>query len=308
MRRRGTLGSSLVPLACLLWLLFAPCSLARGGTTFAVIPRSTTSATSPRRQLQRIPNTTKELLFRYRGGSSYYDQQDYDDRNGDDPRRRGYSNNYYGDYGDDGRRRGGPSADDFYGQETPYPQDEEDDYYYNDKGTRPAPPSSRKSASTLSSKLPSVIQHGDRKIGLYLLGSGTAVTMLGISLFFNKTLMRLGNLLFIAGVPMTLGPTRTMGYFLKPEKARATICLALGIFLVFIGWPIFGIALELFGLLNLFGNMFPFAMAVLKQMPIVGSLLNNNSNKKDGGRRSRRRDDRYYEDDRYDGREEERYY
>ncbi|EEC42866.1 predicted protein, partial [Phaeodactylum tricornutum CCAP 1055/1] len=112
-----------------------------------------------------------------------------------------------------------------------------------------------------------------RKVGLTLLASGIMVTMLGISLFFNKTLMRLGNLLFIAGVPVTLGPSRTMGYFLQPQKTRATVCLVLGILLVFFGHPVFGMVLEAFGLLNLFGNMFPLLMAVVKQMPIVGNLM-----------------------------------
>jgi hypothetical protein len=118
--------------------------------------------------------------------------------------------------------------------------------------------------------------------------------MLGVSLFFNKSLMRLGNLLFIAGVPMTIGPGRTAGYFFQPKKSRATACLALGIFLVFIGSPVFGIILEVFGLLNLFGNMFPMVMIVLKQMPVVGTLFKGGSSKKSSAQR-----DRYDEDDRY---------
>ncbi len=104
---------------------------------------------------------------------------------------------------------------------------------------------------------------------------------------------------------MTLGPGRTMGYFLQPKKARATGCLIAGITLVFIGWPIFGIILEVFGLLNLFGNMFPMAMMIIKQMPVIGPLLKGNAGKKNdsnndrgygGGR------DRYDDDDRYDDR------
>jgi len=110
-------------------------------------------------------------------------------------------------------------------------------------------------------------------MGLPMLGIGAALTVLGVSLFFNKTLMRLGNLFFVAGVPMTIGAGRTAGYFLQSKKMRATGCLSLGIFLVFIGWPVFGIALEAFGLLNLFGNMFPLALAVLKTMPGIGPLL-----------------------------------
>jgi hypothetical protein len=140
-----------------------------------------------------------------------------------------------------------------------------------------------------------------------LLGAGAVLTMLGISLFFNKALMRLGNLLFMAGVPMTIGPGRTAGYFLQPKKARATGCLALGILLVFVGHPVIGIALEVFGLLNLFGNMFPFAMAILKQMPIVGPLLSRKpkppssqyNNDNDQGGRGYEDDRDYYDDRQY---------
>ena len=128
-------------------------------------------------------------------------------------------------------------------------------------------------------------------MGVPLLAAGVAVTMLGMSLFFNKTLMRLGNLLFISGVCLSLGPSRTMGYFMQAKKARATACLVAGIFLVFIGWPIIGIVLELFGLLNLFGNMFPLFWAVAKQMPIIGNLLQQS-----GGDRKSRRKPRYYDD------------
>jgi hypothetical protein len=152
-----------------------------------------------------------------------------------------------------------------------------------------------------ASLVPSVLKTGDRRVGLLLLGAGTVVTMLGMSLFFNKTLMRLGNLLFIAGVPVTLGPSRVAGYFIQPQKARATACLGLGIFLVLVGWPVFGIALEVFGLLNLFGNLFPVVLAVAKQMPIVGTILNSGG----GGRprsnnnykSNQRGRDRYYEDE-----------
>lgn len=153
-------------------------------------------------------------------------------------------------------------------------------------------------------ELPSVVKNGNRKIGVPLLGIGAALTVLGISLFFNKTLMRMGNLFFVAGVPMTIGPGRTAGYFFQPTKARATGCLTLGIFLVFVGWPVLGILLEAFGLLNLFGNMFPVAMAVLKTMPVIGPILRgngNNNNRRNSGNRNNRYDDYdnrdYYNDD-----------
>jgi hypothetical protein len=167
---------------------------------------------------------------------------------------------------------------------------------------------SSSSPSLLAFLLPSILQTGDKRVGLILLGAGTVVTMLGMSLFFNKTLMRLGNLLVIAGVPVTLGPSRVAGYFIQPQKARATACLALGIFLVLIGWPVFGIALEVFGLLNLFGNLFPVVLAVAKQMPVVGTILNagGGRSRSDDYRSTQRRRDRYYEDEEdyyYEGQE-----
>jgi hypothetical protein len=171
-------------------------------------------------------------------------------------------------------------------------EDDEGDYYdYRDD--------SRSSSSTPPVKqfldfMPDIIKNGDRRIGLGLLGSGSIISMLGISLFFNKSLMRLGNLLFIAGVPMTLGPSRTMGYFLQPQKTRATACLALGIFLVFIGMPVFGIILEVFGILNLFGNMFPVLLAIAKNMPVIGPILSGNNNNRNDNRQ--RREEEYYDD------------
>ena len=148
-----------------------------------------------------------------------------------------------------------------------------------------------------------ILRKGDKKIGMVLLGGGTVFTLLGMSLFFNKTLMRMGNLLFIVGVPMTIGPGRTAGYFLQPKKARATGCLGTGIFLVMVGWPILGIALEIFGLLNLFGNMFPFLMVILKQMPVVGTLLEGVG---DGGSNKKKKPSR--NGNRYSSRSEERGY
>ena len=115
------------------------------------------------------------------------------------------------------------------------------------------------------------------------------------------------------GIPMTIGPGRTAGYFLQPQKARATGCLSVGIFLVFIGWPVIGICLEIFGVVNLFGNMFPVALAILKTMPIIGPILNRAPGGGGGGRRGRnksRYDDRsdYYDYDDHEDNYPDDYY
>jgi hypothetical protein len=184
-----------------------------------------------------------------------------------------------------------------------YRDDQENDPYVqrydgsvNEYDDQDRPPSGRRTTndSGFPSFMPKVIQKGDRKTGLMLLVSGVSLTFLGITLFFNKTIMRLGNLLCIAGVLLTMGPTQTISYFVQPEKLRATICLGLGIFLVLFGSPLFGMVLEVFGVLNLFGNMFPILMVFVKQMPVIGELLKSTPSKENKSSRNRYRDE--YED------------
>lgn len=191
-------------------------------------------------------------------------------------------------------RAGGEDDDDYYHQQ--------DDYYYDDRGQSP----SSRSQSSSSSSVTRLLKQGDKRIGTMLLGSGLAITMVGVSLFFNKTLMRLGNLLLVAGIPMFLGPTRVIGYFGQAHRWRASACLAMGIFLVFIGWPVFGMALEVFGVLNLFGNMFPLVKMFMKQMPVVGNAMKSDQKRPprpDDYYRRREEDDyrdspdEYYQDD-----------
>jgi hypothetical protein len=239
------------------------------------------------------------VLERLRGGggsSSGYNPDEWTDTTPTTP--TGRQNNYLEEdyHADDSyaaaRRR--PEIDRRYGGTNSRSEEDYDDY------GRGPPPRGRSSSGTSSVVLPKIIQQGDRKIGLLLLATGLSTTILGIALFMNSTLLRLGNLLLIAGVPMTLGPTRTIGYFVKPEKMRSTVCLALGILLVFAGHPIFGIVLEVFGLLNLFGNMFPILMVFAKQMPVIGPLLKSLTSPSKQSARARNgsgRDDDYYYDD-----------
>ncbi|KAL7565254.1 hypothetical protein ACA910_014550 [Epithemia clementina (nom. ined.)] len=265
-----------------------------------------------------------DFLERFRGGAGGYNggRPDDDDPNDFDRRANNFDTNggyNYDDdpyYKNDNDARGG-YGDDYYSSSTSYYQnnggdvggDDDDNYYYDDRGRTPPPPRRSSPSSSSSSyglsmdMLPSLFKDGDRRIGLSLVGAGSVVTMLGISLFFNKSLLRLGNLLFICGVAITMGLSRTAGFFLKAEKLRATLCLGLGILLVFLGSPVLGMILEIFGLLNLFGNMFPVILAVARTLPGIGPLLNNvgNNNNNNNSRRAgdRRDNDRYY----YDGAE-----
>jgi len=263
----------------------------------------------------------RSVVLNTRGGSSYGKDYDYndgygnyqDDGGGDDG--RGYNNN--GGNRNDGYddRDQGYSPSNASGNDRDRYNDDEygrsggGDGYYDDEGRyhEGSGSSSRRKSKT---KLPTALTSANRKLGIILLSAGAAFTALGITLFFNKTLMRLGNLLFVAGVPAMIGPGRTVGYFLQPKKARATGCLACGVFLVLVGHPVIGILLEIFGLLNLFGNMFPLVVMMAKNLPVVGGLFGGNNGGSGGKRKeSRYDDDRYYEEEGYEReyRRDERY-
>jgi len=55
---------------------------------------------------------------------------------------------------------------------------------------------------------------------------------------------------------------------------RGLVTFMGGIALVLTGYSMLGMFCELFGFLNLFGQLFPIALAFLRRLPVVGSFLN----------------------------------
>ena len=123
----------------------------------------------------------------------------------------------------------------------------------------------------------------DRKTGLIMCAAGAMATMLGISLFFEKNLIRVGNILLVLGAPIVVGPARASRYVLAPAKLRATLVFAFGFFLILSGRPLLGICVEAFGFLNLFGNLFPMLGVMLRSLPFVPGGGNTGGNSGGGG-------------------------
>ena len=63
----------------------------------------------------------------------------------------------------------------------------------------------------------------------------------------------LHQILFVSGLALIIGPQKTLSFFARKQKIRGSICFFGGIVLVFCKWPFFGMILETFGFLNLFG-------------------------------------------------------
>lgn len=96
-------------------------------------------------------------------------------------------------------------------------------------------------------------------------------------------LLAMGNLLFLSGFAILSGPMATLKFFGFAGEAwkerwekrwRGLITFQGGILLVLFGYAKTGMFLEIFGFLNLFGALFPIALAFLRRLPVVGPLLN----------------------------------
>ncbi|CCA72439.1 probable GOT1-Membrane protein required for ER to Golgi transport [Serendipita indica DSM 11827] len=113
-----------------------------------------------------------------------------------------------------------------------------------------------------------------QKIGVGLTSFGAFFMFLGVMLFFDGGLLALGNILFVSGLTLIIGPQKTFYFFARKNKLRGTICFFGGILLVFFKRPFIGMIVETFGFLNLFGDFFPVILSFLRQLPVIGNFLN----------------------------------
>ncbi|EGN91859.1 hypothetical protein SERLA73DRAFT_191923 [Serpula lacrymans var. lacrymans S7.3] len=112
-----------------------------------------------------------------------------------------------------------------------------------------------------------------QKIGVALTTFGGLFMFLGVMLFFDAALLALGNMLFISGLTLIIGPQKTFYFFARKQKLRGTACFIGGVLLVFLKYPFIGMVVETFGFLNLFGDFFPVILTFLRQLPFIGNLL-----------------------------------
>ena len=113
----------------------------------------------------------------------------------------------------------------------------------------------------------------NQKIGVGLISLGLIFVLLGIAFFFDSALIAIGNLLFLVGLCFSIGLKRTLNLFTIRDRIRGTVCFVLGIVLVLLRWGLFGIVLEGFGFLNLFGNFLPIVLTVGRQIPGLSVVL-----------------------------------
>ncbi|KAL7644964.1 UNVERIFIED_CONTAM: hypothetical protein RMT77_004781 [Armadillidium vulgare] len=113
-----------------------------------------------------------------------------------------------------------------------------------------------------------------QKIGVGFAAFGVAFLFLGVLLLFDKGLLAIGNILFLAGLALVVGLERTFRFFFQKHKLRGSLAFFGGIFIVLIGWPILGMCVEIYGFVVLFSGFFPVAINFLRRTPVIGLVLN----------------------------------
>ncbi|GMM36128.1 Got1 protein [Saccharomycopsis crataegensis] len=116
-----------------------------------------------------------------------------------------------------------------------------------------------------------------QKFGAFFTAAGVVLFTLGVMFFFDSGLLAMGNVSFLIGVTLLIGPQKALGYFMRPTKIRGTICFAIGIFMIFMKHAFIGFAIECFGILFLFGDVLNIIVTFLRSMPVIGPILSHPS-------------------------------
>eukprot|EP00696_Hemimastix_kukwesjijk_P007131 gnl/Hemi2/19036_TR6303_c0_g1_i1.p1 gnl/Hemi2/19036_TR6303_c0_g1~~gnl/Hemi2/19036_TR6303_c0_g1_i1.p1 ORF type:complete len:140 (+),score=6.99 gnl/Hemi2/19036_TR6303_c0_g1_i1:100-519(+) len=124
-----------------------------------------------------------------------------------------------------------------------------------------------------------------KQIGLYMTGAGVVFLIFGVLLFLDKGLLAMGNILFVAGVTLLIGPMRAFNFFFR-RSWRGCLTFFIGIFVVLIKWAYIekimtlgGMCLELYGVFILFGDFIPVIMTyipflgMLRYIPVINKLI-----------------------------------
>lgn len=97
----------------------------------------------------------------------------------------------------------------------------------------------------------------------------------GVFTFFDRALLALGNVLFLVGVLLIIGPQKTYIFFTRPNKRRGSFFLVLGVLLILSKWTFIGFVVESLGIVGLFGDFFGVAVQFLRSLPVIGPILSH---------------------------------
>lgn len=117
--------------------------------------------------------------------------------------------------------------------------------------------------------------------------------LFGLILLFDRALLAMGDILFLVGITLLLGPQRTFLFFARRQKWRGMLPLSFpakrslilffyllgsaafwsGILLILLRWPFVGFVVQCYGMFILFGEFFKTIADFAYGIPVVGPYV-----------------------------------
>jgi hypothetical protein len=83
----------------------------------------------------------------------------------------------------------------------------------------------------------------------------------------------MGNILFLLGLTIIIGPSKTALFFARRQKIKGTAAFFAGLLLILMRWALIGFIVELYGIFVLFGDFFGTIAGFARNLPVVGPVI-----------------------------------
>ncbi|EGR51748.1 uncharacterized protein TRIREDRAFT_21498 [Trichoderma reesei QM6a] len=85
--------------------------------------------------------------------------------------------------------------------------------------------------------------------------------------------LAMGNILFLIGLTIIIGPQKTFFFFARKQKAKGTAAFFAGLTLILIKWTFIGFLVEAYGIVVLFGDFLGTIAGFARGLPVVGPYI-----------------------------------
>eukprot|EP01017_Pseudomicrothorax_dubius_P030939 TRINITY_DN389_c0_g1_i4.p1 TRINITY_DN389_c0_g1~~TRINITY_DN389_c0_g1_i4.p1 ORF type:complete len:141 (+),score=29.87 TRINITY_DN389_c0_g1_i4:139-561(+) len=116
-----------------------------------------------------------------------------------------------------------------------------------------------------------------KKIGIGLLSISFLFFTLGVLLIFDRSLILMANMCFLAGLYALVGFSRSLNFFIKKGKLKGGVLYFLGFLIIVFRHPFIGFCLQIYGILVLFKSFIPFLYEWSYNIPFVGPHIRDNT-------------------------------
>lgn len=121
--------------------------------------------------------------------------------------------------------------------------------------------------------MPTMWMSDSQKVGVAFCSGGGFFLLGGVMMFFDRAMLAMGNILFLLGLLILIGPQKTLLFFARRQKLKGTAAFSAGILLILLKWAFVGFIVELYGIFILFGDFLGTIFGFARNIPIVGPYI-----------------------------------